>query len=84
MTWQGWLQICLFAALVTTAVRPLGGYMARVFDAGSTPLQRLLRPLESGLYRLAGIDPVQEQSWTAYAFGLLVFHLAAGNHMPAR
>jgi K+-transporting ATPase ATPase A chain len=76
MTWQGWLQIALFAALATAAVRPLGGYMARVFDAGSTPLQRLLRPFESALYRLAGVDPAQEQSWPSYAFGLLAFHLA--------
>jgi potassium-transporting ATPase potassium-binding subunit len=76
MTWQGWLQIILFAALVTAMVRPLGGYMARVFDGGCTPLERLLRPIESTLYRLAGTDPTEEQSWAGYALGLLVFHLA--------
>jgi K+-transporting ATPase ATPase A chain len=76
MTWQGWLQIALFAALVVAAIRPLGGYMARVFDGPRTPLQRLLRPFEFALYRLAGIDPAQEQHWSSYAGGLLVFHLA--------
>ncbi|HEY0182576.1 MAG TPA: potassium-transporting ATPase subunit KdpA [Rhodopila sp.] len=76
MTWQGWLQIAIFAALVIAVVRPLGGYMARVFDAGSTPLQRLLRPVEAALYRLAGVNPAEEQSWAGYALGLLLFHLA--------
>jgi K+-transporting ATPase ATPase A chain len=76
MTWQGWLQIALFAALATAAVRPLGGYMVRVFDGGCTPLQRLFRPFESAFYRLAGIDLAEEQSWPNYAYGLLVFHLA--------
>jgi K+-transporting ATPase ATPase A chain len=76
MTWQGWLQIAVFAVLATATVRPLGGYIARVIDAGSTTPQRLLRPIETGFYRLAGIDPAEEQTWPAYALGLLVFHLA--------
>jgi potassium-transporting ATPase potassium-binding subunit len=76
MTWQGWLQIALFAALVVAAIRPLGGYMARVFDGPRLPLQRLLRPFEAGLYRLGGIDPAREQHWSNYAVGLLAFHLA--------
>jgi K+-transporting ATPase ATPase A chain len=76
MTWQGWLQIALFAALITAAVRPLGGYMARVIDGGCTPLQRVFSPFEAALYRLAGVDPAEEQTWPAYAFGLLAFSLA--------
>ncbi len=76
MTWQGWLQIALFAVLIIAAVRPLGGYMARVIDGGCTPPQRLFRPLENALYRLAGVDPAEEQTWAAYALGLLAFSLA--------
>ncbi|HTB43345.1 MAG TPA: potassium-transporting ATPase subunit KdpA [Acetobacteraceae bacterium] len=76
MTWQGWAQIALFAALVIAAVRPLGGTIARVIEGGSTPLQRLFGPLETMLYRVAGVDPAEEQTWPAYAFGLLAFSLA--------
>jgi K+-transporting ATPase ATPase A chain len=76
MTWQGWMQVAVFAALITAAVRPLGGYMARVIDGGYTPLQRLFGPFEAALYRLAGVDPTEEQTWPAYAFGLLAFSLA--------
>jgi potassium-transporting ATPase potassium-binding subunit len=76
MTLPGWLQIALFAALVTAAVRPLGGFMARVFGGAPPPLQRLLGPVESTVYRLAGVDREKEQPWYTYAAGLLAFHLA--------
>jgi K+-transporting ATPase ATPase A chain len=75
MTWQGWLQIAVFAALVTAVVKPLGGYIARNVD-GSGRVQRALAPIENGLYRLAGVDPADEQSWVGYALALLSFHLA--------
>jgi potassium-transporting ATPase potassium-binding subunit len=75
MTWQGWAQIAVFAALITAGIRPLGAYIAWIADAR----HRTWRPLafvETGIYRLAGVDPAEEQSWVAYAFALLVFHLA--------
>jgi potassium-transporting ATPase potassium-binding subunit len=75
MTWQGWAQLALFALLVAATVRPLGGYIVRVIEGGCTPLQRFLRPAETAFYRLAGVDPVEEQTWPAYALGLLMFHL---------
>jgi K+-transporting ATPase ATPase A chain len=74
VTWQGWLQIALFAALITAAVKPLGLHIARSVD-GSGKVQRALAPIENGLYRLAGIDPTEEQSWVSYAFAMLSFHI---------
>ncbi len=74
MTWQGWLQIAVFAALITAAVKPLGGYMARNID-GAGKVRRIFAPIENGLYRLAGIDPADEQSWVSYAIALLCFNL---------
>ncbi len=75
MTWQGWLQIAIFATLVAAVVKPLGGYIARVAD-GSSRVVRLFAPLEHGLYRLAGVDPDEEQTWVGYAIALLAFSLA--------
>src|SRR5271166_2247541 len=74
MTWQGWLQIVIFAALITAAVKPLGGYIARNVDGGGR-VQRALAPIERGLYRLAGVDPAEEQSWIDYALAMLWLHL---------
>ena len=74
MTWQGWLQLAIFAALTTAAIRPFGGYIARSLD-GRSRLARLGAPIETGIYRLAGIDPTREQGWVEYAFALLLFHV---------
>ena len=75
MTWQGWLQIAVFAALIAAAVKPLGGYIARIVE-GSSRVVRRFAPVETGLYRLAGVDPAEEQTWVGYALALLAFHLA--------
>jgi K+-transporting ATPase ATPase A chain len=74
MTWQGWLQIAIFAALVTAAVRPLGGLIVRTLE-GKGRVQLAFAPVENVLYRLAGVDPDQEQSWISYAFAVLCFHI---------
>jgi K+-transporting ATPase ATPase A chain len=73
VTWQGWLQIAVFAVLITATVRPLGAYVARIVD-GPLKLPRPLAAFERGLYRLAGVDPEREQSWVGYAVAVLCFH----------
>ncbi|GJD60568.1 potassium-transporting ATPase subunit KdpA [Methylobacterium frigidaeris] len=75
-TLAGWIQIALFCAIVLALVKPLGLYMTRVFTGARTPLSPLLRPVECGLYRLAGIDERHEQHWLTYAGAMLVFHAA--------
>lgn len=75
MTWQGWLQILAFTALITALVSPLGGHVARILE-GKSRIQRLFEPIEISLYRIAGIDPAEEQSWVAYALALLIFNVA--------
>ena len=76
MTLNGWLQILLFCAIVILLVKPLGGYMTRVFNGERTLLSPLLRPVEHGLYRAAGTSETEEQHWSVYAAALLSFSLA--------
>ena len=76
MTLVGWLQIAALFAAVLAVIGPLGGYMARVFAGERTVLSPLLRPLESGFYRLAGIDEAKEQGWLAYTLAMLAFSIA--------
>jgi K+-transporting ATPase ATPase A chain len=76
MTPNGWLQILVFCGLVVLVVRPLGGYMTRVFAGERTLLSPVLVPVERGLYRLAGTRETEEQHWTAYVAALLLFSLA--------
>ena len=60
MTPNGWSQILVFTLLVLALVKPLGWYMTQVFNGEPTVLSPLLRPVERGLYSLAGIDERQE------------------------
>lgn len=76
MTANGILQIALFAAIIVVLTRPLGGFMTRVFAGETTLIGTILRPLERGLYRLAGVDEQTEQHWLTYAVSMLLFNLA--------
>jgi K+-transporting ATPase ATPase A chain len=73
MTAIGWAQILLFFAVVLALTKPVGAYLFRVFEGAHQPLPRALGRVERFLYRLCGVDPKQEQTWTAYAFSLLAF-----------
>ena len=76
MTLNGWLQILLFCALALALVKPLGGYMVRVFQGERTLLSPVLQPVERLLYRAAGPGARDEQHWLAYALAMLAFNLA--------
>lgn len=76
MTGNGWLQIAIFTCLVLVFVAPLGEYMRRVFARERTWLDPVLCPVERVIYRLCGVDAKQDQHWTAYTIGMLLFNLA--------
>jgi len=74
MTLNGVLQIFIFLAVLILLVKPLGGYMARVYQGERTFLERLLGPLERLIYRWSGISPDQEMDWKEYAVAMLLFN----------
>ena len=76
MTLNGWLQIGLIFVLALATVRPLGLYMAAVFEGRRTFLNPVLQPVERQFFALAGVDENREQSWFGYATALLVFNAA--------
>src|SRR6202040_2425485 len=75
MTAIGWIQIILYCAIVVALVKPLGGYMTRVFNGERTFLSPVLRPLEASLYWISGVDEKREQHWLTYAVAMLLFHV---------
>ena len=75
MTANGWFQICFFFALILVCAKPLGLYMARVFQRERTFADRIFRPIERLIYRLTGIDETHEMAWTEYAIVMLLFSL---------
>jgi K+-transporting ATPase ATPase A chain len=72
MTGNGLLQIALYLAVLILLTKPLGAFMAKVFAGERTWMHRVLRPLETAIYKLCGIDENHEQRWTQYAGGVLV------------
>jgi len=76
MTTNGWLQIAVFFALVLLAAKPMGLYMANVFERRKTLLDPLIGPVERLLYKLTGVDADAEMRWTEYAAAMLTFSCA--------
>ena len=75
MTVIGWIQILLFCAIIVALIKPLGGYMTRVFNGERTFLSPILRPVEAGLYWIGGVDEKREQHWLTYTVAMLFFHV---------
>ena len=72
MTVNGWIQIAIYCAIVAALVKPLGWYMTAVFNGERTFLSPVLRPVETGLYRLGGVDERREQNWLTYTVAMLL------------
>jgi potassium-transporting ATPase potassium-binding subunit len=75
MTIVGWIQILLYCAIVVALVKPLGGYITRVFNGERTFLSPVLRPVEAALYWAGGVDKTREQHWLSYTIAMLFFHV---------
>jgi potassium-transporting ATPase potassium-binding subunit len=75
MTLTGWIQIAFYIIVLLLLVKPLGLYMARVYQGERTFLSPLAAPFERWLYRLLRIDAAEEMDWKAYALTMLIFNL---------
>src|SRR5512140_2141453 len=69
------LKAGFFFLLVLAVARPLGVFMARVFEGGRTFLDPVLVPVEKAIYRLAGVDALRDQGWRQYGAAMLVFNV---------
>ncbi|MGZ5232580.1 MAG: potassium-transporting ATPase subunit KdpA [Burkholderiales bacterium] len=70
MTTNGYLQLAFYLIVLALLAKPLGAYMAAVYE-GRSGVVRFCAPVERFIYRLCGVDPEQEMRWTQYAFALL-------------
>jgi K+-transporting ATPase ATPase A chain len=73
MTFNGWLQILIFFALIVAVTRPLGSYMHRVFEGPARPLPRVFGPIERFVLRVCGARADETQDWKTYSVCLLAF-----------
>lgn len=73
MTFNGFLQIAIYLIVLVLLAKPLGGYMARVYQGERTLLGRALSPVERLIYRLIGVKPDEEMGWKTYTVAVLLF-----------
>lgn len=88
MTANGWFQILFFSVVLFLVTKPMGLYIARVYDGS----MHWLAPVERAIYRACGVDPDEDQHWTRYAAAVLLFSAASmlvtyialrlQNHLP--
>jgi len=76
MTSNSIVQFAIYFVVLIALARPLGTYMARVYEGERVWLTRLLGPVERVILRLAGTRHDDEQSWKTYAVAMLAFNAA--------
>ncbi|MCG6550853.1 MAG: potassium-transporting ATPase subunit KdpA [Candidatus Magnetominusculus sp. LBB02] len=92
MTENGLLQIGLYFVTLVLLIKPLGSYMADVYDDAPHIFRPALKPVERLLYRIFGVKDDDDMSWKQYTASVLVFTLFGGillylqqrfqNHLP--
>jgi len=74
MSSNGYLQLVFYVVVLIALAKPLGAYMARIYEDRPAVLNRIGAPVERLLYRVSGVDPAREMRWTEYAIAMLVFN----------
>ena len=74
MTGNVLIQSGLFLIVVLALAKPLGWYIARVYEGRACGLDRALGPLEKFVYRLCGVRPEREMDWKTYTVAMLAFN----------
>jgi K+-transporting ATPase ATPase A chain len=74
MTTNDWFQLALYFGVLVALTKPLGAYMARVYQGQPCGLDRALSWLERLVYRLSLVDPQREMGWRQYTVAVLLFN----------
>ena len=70
-----WLQLVLYLAVLIALARPLGGFMARVYQGERTFLDPVLWPVERLIYRASGVRAEEDMDWKTYAVAMMLFNI---------
>ena len=78
MSGNGYLQLAFYLVVLLALAKPLGAYMARIYDGQPSLLSRIGGPFERVIYRACGVDASKEMDWVGYTVALLMFNLVGG------
>jgi potassium-transporting ATPase potassium-binding subunit len=75
MNAYGWIQIISYLTVLVLLAKPLGAFMARVYQGERTFLDPALRPVERLIYKFSGVNADQDMNWKTYAIAVMVFNV---------
>jgi len=75
MNIYSWIQIIFYFVVLLALAKPLGSFMARVYQGERTFLNPVLGPVERFIYRLSGVKPDEEMNWKTYAIAVMLFNI---------
>ena len=75
MTISSWIQLILYFAILLLLAKPLGTFMARVYQGERTFLHPILQPVERLICRAIGTNPESEMGWKTYTVAMLLFNM---------
>ena len=74
MNLYSWLQLILYMVVLLLLAKPLGLFMARVYQGERTFLDRVLGPVERFIYRVSCVNLGEDMNWKTYAVAMLLFN----------
>jgi K+-transporting ATPase, KdpA len=75
MNLYSWFQLIFYMVVLLLLAKPLGSFMAKVYQGEHTFLDRVLGPVERIVYRLSGVKPEEDMNWKTYAIAVMVFNV---------
>jgi K+-transporting ATPase ATPase A chain len=75
MNLYSWLQLVIYIVVLLALAKPLGSFMAKVYEGEHTFLDPVLHPIERLIYRLSGIQPEEDMDWKVYAVAMMFFNI---------
>ena len=75
MNLYSWFQLIFYLVVLLALAKPLGSFMAKVYQGEHTFLDRVLGPVERFIYRLSGVKPEEDMNWKTYAIAVLLFNV---------
>ena len=75
MNLYSWFQLIFYIVVLLLLAKPLGSFMAKVYQGERTFLDRMLHPVERLIYRLSGVKPDEDMNWKTYAVAAMLFNV---------
>jgi K+-transporting ATPase ATPase A chain len=75
MNFYGWFQLIFYIVVLLALAKPLGSFMAKVYQGEHTFLDRVLGPVERFIYRLSSVKPDEDMNWKTYAIAVMLFNV---------